>query len=296
LIGDVDYDGDPGAMLLARDEPREAGRSRGPLGTRVNERLSFKRLPGTKAEVEALRGLYRRQFPGREPQLITGAGATEQAFRDAAPLHRWVHLATHGYFLPPPEEDRQRPVEDPFGAMHAVRTVHPGLLSGIALAGANLREDSSPSASAGVSAGENKPKTDDGKLTALEVEGLDLTEVDLMVLSACQTALGRSERGEGMLGLQRALQLAGVKTSVTSLWSVDDTATRMLMTEFYTNLWQRKLGKLESLRQAQLTMLKRYDPVQRKLRGLDLPNDNTAAPLRGSPFYWAAFVLSGDFR
>jgi CHAT domain-containing protein len=99
-----------------------------------------------------------------------------------------------------------------------------------------------------------------------------------------------------VLGLQRAFQLAGAKSCVTSLWKVDDTATQVLMTEFYTNLWQKKLGKLEALRQAQLTMLKHFDPVQKKLRGLDLPADAANGPERGSPFYWAAFVLSGDWR
>jgi CHAT domain-containing protein len=139
---------------------------------------------------------------------------------------------------------------------------------------------------------------DDGILTALEVAGLDLSGVELVVLSACETGLGRTAGGEGVLGLQRAFQMAGAKTSVTSLWKVDDTATQLLMTEFYTNLWEKKLGKLESLRQAQLRMLREYDPKQRKLvaRGLDISADQTAGPPRGSPFYWAAFVLSGDWR
>ena len=76
----------------------------------------------------------------------------------------------------------------------------------------------------------------------------------------------------------------------------DATATQVLMTEFYTNLWRKKHGKLEALRQAQLTMLKHFDPVEKKLRGLDLPADTANGPERGSPFYWAAFVLSGDWR
>jgi CHAT domain-containing protein len=293
LIGNVDYESDPGTIFLAKNDARD--RSREPVGNRAGERLEFRYLSGTKEEVEAIDQLYRHNFPGHEPSVLSGSEATEQAFRDKAPRHRWVHLATHGYFVPPHATDRAKPVEDLLGAKQEMRTSHPGLWSGIALAGANGRpeaESNPDKTSAGT------PDRDDGKLTALEVEGLDLMDVDLIVLSACQTALGRLAQGEGMLGLQRAFQLAGAKTAVTSLWSVDDTATRVLMTEFYKNLWGKKLPKLEALRQAQLLMLREYDPSQRKLisRGLDIPETETVSHKLGSPYYWAAFVMSGDWR
>jgi CHAT domain-containing protein len=115
--------------------------------------------------------------------------------------------------------------------------------------------------------------------------------------------LGRVAGGEGVLGLQRAFQTAGARTCVTSLWKVDDTATQILMKEFYANLWQRRLGKLDSLRQAQLTMLSRYDAVGNQLRGADffhvVPLPKAAAPSNSSrpaPKYWAPFILSGDWR
>ena len=106
--------------------------------------------------------------------------------------------------------------------------------------------------------------------------------------------------GEGMLGLQRAFQVAGVRSTVTSLWKVDDAATQTLMVEFYKNLWERKMSKLESLRQAQLTMLNQYDVSSRKLqaRGLTLvnPDQKPENNQRLPPYFWASFVLSGDWR
>jgi CHAT domain-containing protein/Tfp pilus assembly protein PilF len=173
---------------------------------------------------------------------------------------------------------------------------NPGLLSGIALAGANrgnLSESSSDPAAVAA---------DDGIMTALEVASLDLQNVDLVTLSACETGLGKETGGEGMLGLQRAFQVAGAKATVSSLWSVDDAATQTMMTEFYSRLWNkdRPLGKLEALRQAQLEMLNHYDPNTKKIangsRGLQLDAESSTTNGRLSPKYWAAFDLSGDWR
>jgi CHAT domain-containing protein len=151
--------------------------------------------------------------------------------------------------------------------------LHPGLLSGLVLAGAN--RDAA------------------GILTALEVAELDLRGVDLAVLSACETGLGAVAGGEGVLGLQRAFQVAGARTVVASLWAVDDQWTRELMEQFYDNLWRAKLPRLEALRQAQLAVL-REGPK----RQLVPPREEELSdgPARTPPHYWAAFVLSGDWR
>ena len=142
---------------------------------------------------------------------------------------------------------------------------HPGLLSGLVFAGANA---------------EPEEGRDDGYLTAEEVGWLDLSGVELVVLSACETGLGRARSGEGLLGLRRAFRTAGAKTVVSSLWSVRDESTADLMRAFYRNLWTRGMGKLEALRSAQLSMLKK----NRIERGAPLPST------------WGAFVLSGDWR
>ena len=128
------------------------------------------------------------------------------------------------------------------------------------------------------------------------------------VTGVCETGLGKAAGGEGLLGLQRSFQAAGARTVVASLWSVPDEETRALMEAFYTNLWQRNLSPLESLRQAQLAMLRSYDPQAGRLRAPDfsqtapLPTGGaaekpaTGRPKTLSPTYWAAFVLSGDWR
>ena len=76
------------------------------------------------------------------------------------------------------------------------------------------------------------------------------------MLSACETGLGQSAGGEGLLGLQRAFHAAGARSVVASLWSVADEPTRALMSRFYANLWGRRMSKLEALIEAQRWMLR----------------------------------------
>jgi len=104
------------------------------------------------------------------------------------------------------------------------------------------------------------------------------------------TGLGKVAAGEGTLGLQRAFQVAGVRSVVASLWSVDDKSTRSLVERFYENIWQKKMSRQEALRQAQLAMLR--GELERGFKRLD----DEPADRRFPPYYWAAFVLSGDWR
>ena len=76
---------------------------------------------------------------------------------------------------------------------------------------------------------------------------MPLENVDLVVLSACETGLGEVAGGEGLLGVQRAFQVSGARTTIASLWQVDDSATRILMERFYRNRWQEKMTKLDAL-------------------------------------------------
>jgi CHAT domain-containing protein len=141
------------------------------------------------------------------------------------------------------------------------------LLSGLALAGANHRDRAGP--------GE-----EDGVLTAEEIAGLDLTGVEWAVLSACDTGVGAIEAGEGVFGLRRAMQLAGVRTLIMSLWPVDDRSTRQWMNALYGARLVRHLDSAEAVRHAGQSVL-----AARRAAG-----EST------HPFYWAAFVGAGDWR
>lgn len=115
-----------------------------------------------------------------------------------------------------------------------------------------------------------------------QVFKLDLKQTRLVVLSACETALGRYVRGEGLVGLSQAFMGAGVPTLVTTLWKVDDKATANLMIKFYQNIKSGDLPVNEALRQAQMTEIARMrtDPVIR----------------HPHPFLWAPFVITGRMQ
>lgn len=196
-------------------------------------------------------------FP--EASLLTGAQATEAALKQfTAPLV--LHVATHGFFLENTDEIKSADSTGNSNSKMSDETENPLLRSGLALAGANRR---------GSAAG-----GDDGMLTALEASGLNLWGTKLVVLSACDTGLGEVKNGEGVYGLRRAFVLAGTESLVMSLWPVSDYTTRELMSGYYKNLKQG-LGRGDSLRRIQLEML----------RGKD----------RRHPFYWAAFIQSGEW-
>lgn len=115
----------------------------------------------------------------------------------------------------------------------------------------------------------------DGLLRMHEIYRLKLP-ADLIVLSACETALGKEVRGEGLIALTRGFMYAGATRVVASLWKINDATTPQLMDHFYAGMLKEKLSPAAALRMAQLEMLK---------------NDRTRAP-----FYWAAFILQGEPR
>jgi CHAT domain-containing protein/Tfp pilus assembly protein PilF len=223
--------------------------------------IYFQPLPSTGREALAIKAA----LPGAS--LLLREQATESAVKQAE-SPRILHIATHGFFFGDQEAtpaetlggfgDNQLRASDLRFVKWGAKVENPLLRSGLALAGAN----------------QGKSGDDDGLLTAMEVAGLDLRGTMLVVLSACDTGVGEVKNGEGVQGLRRALVLAGSESQVMSLWAVLDNTGKDLMTPYYEALRQGK-GRSDGLRQAQLQMLRSED--------------------RRHPFYWAAFIQSGEW-
>lgn len=222
--------------------------------------VPISRLPETAAEAESIK----RIFP--DSKVLRGAAATETAIK-ATRHPRFLHIATHGFFLPD--------VADAPGGANLTRSIthgpendeitwlsvnNPLVQSGLILAGVNLQRAN---------------QKDDGIFTALEAAGLDLFGTELVVLSACDSGVGEIRAGDGVYGLRRALVLAGSESQLMSLWTVSDRGTKELMTDYYRRLKAGE-GRSAALRGVQLAMLKN--------------------PRRVHPYFWASFIQSGEWK
>jgi CHAT domain-containing protein/Tfp pilus assembly protein PilF len=270
-VGSPAYDGSTQPVT----SPKTSAASRSGCGTLQS--IRFGALPGTRLEVNAIAQLWRAAnadavADGGPTRVLTGAAATEKAFKQGAPGTRVLHLATHGFFLDGECAGAARGtravggVTSGQGKPQAVAE-NPLHLSGLALAGANRR--------ARVGAGD-----EDGILTAEEVVSLNLEGVEWAVLSACDTGVGETRAGEGVLGLRRAFQIAGARTLIMSLWSVDDEATTSWMRALYRARLQDRVTTAEAVHAAGLSVLR-----ERRAKGQST-----------HPFYWAAFVAAGDWQ
>ncbi len=264
-VGDVNY---------YKRQDWEAGQALAMAASHSRSRIgdTWPSLEATREELRGLRDLHDLVLEWKSPfDQLDGKGATEEAVRAALPGHRYLHLATHGYFEPDElpslmADGEAKCRQQALGEERRAVGLLPGLLSGLVLAGVNGQPD---------------PDRDDGYLSAEEIQFLDLSDCDLAVLSACETALGSKRAGEGLQSLRRGFAVAGAKTVVSSLWKVDDRATATLMRHFYENYWQKGMEKLEALHAARLRML-----AQNRA---DYQGD-------ARPSTWGAFVLSGDWR
>ena len=222
----------------------------------------LKSLPGAELEVRRLASLWEQSQEGST--VLTGSAASEATFRTQAPGRRIVHLATHGYVLDSICADVTNTRGIGGVAPLSYETLSPLSLAGIVL-----------SATTG-----SRDPASDGIVTAEDISTINLEGVEWAVLSACDTGSGTVQAGEGVLGLRRAFKVAGVGTVVMSLWSVDDDSTRQWMRNLYTARLQENQPTAEAVR----TASRRFLEQQRR------SGQST------HPFYWAAFVASGDWR
>ena len=262
---------DAAAFPLRPEGKRPAGASatRGvTLDCAEFAKVRFDSIPQSEAEVRDIASFWKRG----EASVRVGVEADESSFKRLCTGVRVIHLATHGFFLTGPCVPRDEGERGIGGLALASREAPPEdedvlSLSGLAFAGANRR---------GLAASES----DDGILMADEVPSLDLSGVDWAVLSGCDTGLGEIRNGEGVFGLRRAFQIAGVSTVIMSLWPVGDAAARAWMEALYRNHLRRGLETAESVRAAYLDVLRERRAQRRSTH----------------PFYWAAFVAAGDWK
>ena len=238
--------------------------------------VHFDALPGSQREAAQVGRIWSRAFSGESRDsvtLLTGQAATEGAVKSAVSKKRVIHFATHGFFLgsscgPPTSGTRGIGGISTSGSLEPSNTMeNPLVLSGLALAGANNR-------------GSRKPGQDDGILTAEEIAGLNLQGTEWAVLSACDTGLGEIKASEGVFGLRRAFQIAGVGTVIMSMWAVDDRAAETWMAALYESRLVQHMSTADAVQGAALSVLHTL-----RARGLST-----------HPFYWAGFVAAGDWR
>jgi tetratricopeptide (TPR) repeat protein/CHAT domain-containing protein len=294
LVGGIRYDDQPVAAVAA---------SRGAEGV-VAQPVTWGYLPGTRAERELLENLLAKTGP-KLTAALGGVDASTARLRQELERARYAHLATHGFFADKqfrsvlqldPKLFERRMAEGRILERRGEGARSPLVLSGLVCSGAN-RADT----------------PERGILSADAVAGLLLDDLQLAVLSACDTGLGDVAGGEGVFGLQRAFHIAGCHNVVASLWKVDDAATAALMARFYGYLFApdeaRRLPPLEALRRAQLDLYRHPELIPAWSRGEDRapgkPRLATAPPPADTPpelltsagrapiKLWAAFALSG---
>jgi CHAT domain-containing protein/tetratricopeptide (TPR) repeat protein len=287
VVGGVKYDAE-----LSSTTPKAVASIRGPL-VQPDEKPGWQFLPGTVAEIGGVTNAAAAKKTA--VTAITEEKATTPAVLAALPKAKYAHFATHGFFADPSFRSVFQLDEKDYEMSRRGERIgraanSPLVMTGLVLAGAN------------------NPKTPGrGIMTGEALIDLDLSGLELAVLSACETGLRPVGGGEGTFGLQRAFHMAGARDVVASLWKVPDQSTAALMSLFYHNLWDKNLSPMESLRQAQLDIYKNPTKISELAKGFRgkfelVPGTGSDVEIKtgpdgkAHPRLWAAFVLSGPGR
>ena len=271
LYGGILYDATPAVVANSetKTDDMAARRGSGPLPASPNwgvENDSTLRggdwnyLRWTEVEISAAAKIMKDK--GIIPTVKKGAEATEESFKSIGtgdPSPRVLHVATHGFFFPDPKESK--PGEgQAVGEKTFKVSDNPMMRSGLVLAGGNQAWKTGKSL---------RPDLEDGILTAYEISQMNLSNTELVVLSACETGLGDLMGNEGVYGLQRAFKIAGARYLIMSLWQVPDFQTQVFMSAFYKHWLEGGIAIPEAFRATQSELKAKY----------------------GDAFKWAGFVL-----
>ena len=251
LYGDILYSVEDSVM---KHESLQYGVSRGlKRSFRGATNDDIPQLLETRVEVDSIAAILAKNECMQVDTLMRAKG-NEESFKNLSGSQRSIlHIATHGFYNP-----------EASAALDFDNTValidHSMQRTGLLLAGAQkaISDEVIPEG------------VDDGILTAYEISQVDLSHLEIAILSACETALG-DVTTDGVAGLQRGFKQAGTQSLLMSLWKVDDAATCKLMTEFYSNWIAKKMTKHDALEAAKKTV--------RETKGWE------------DPKYWAAFIL-----
>ena len=255
LVGGIDFNyGFSGVDFDTSSQKKQSGETSSEEASSQREPyLEWEYLPGTLTEVQNLAKLLDGQM---KVSLLTDNEASEDTIKklDGNSPHV-LHISTHGFFFL--KDDEVGGVDKRL--LDFLQIDDPLLRSGLLLAGGNLAWRGNLPAGT----------KEDGILTAMEISHLDLSNTRLVVLSACETGLGDLRGTEGVLGLQRAFQLAGTDYIIISQWKVPDQITSELMETFYKK-WLSGISIRKAFRKAQLKLSESHPP-----------------------YYWGGFVLTG---
>jgi tetratricopeptide (TPR) repeat protein/CHAT domain-containing protein len=258
LVGGINYDFLPGEQSAKKKGKKQTSLNR--TGQSALEKLAY--LEGTKTEMLTVKDSISSK--NWKYEILDSDKATEENLirQEGKHAKSILHIATHGYAFPAYNFSDTTTISENALRYSYRYSSNPMVQSGLILAGGNWAWTGSDTLTK-LGAEQN------GILTALEVSQLNLKKTKLVVLSACETGLGKIEGSEGTFGLKRGFKLAGVEQMIVSLWSVPDKETMELMTLFYSDL-TKTLNPVQSFEKAQKQMRNQY-PTQ--------------------PDKWAGFVL-----
>ncbi len=253
-------------LTIADGKYRKAKSNTKPQARNLHEYLlsarNFYDLPGSKREADVVRRIFQK-LGKQKSTALSGLNVNRKQVTELVPKAKYVHIATHGFHFDPIElRQKAGKLKNPNLQRQLIDFIrslerNPFLASGIALS---------------IDAKQNNSTCD--FLTAEELLALNLQKINLLVLSSCDSSLGRINRGEGVFGIQSAILFAGAKSCLASSWKVDDEYATEFMKEFYRQHLIHRKSKAESLRLAQTKMIK-----------MKLP-----------PLFWANWTLQGDWR